>query len=141
MVLKLTSVLAEERDRADRPGLSIFDRAATAVQNTDFDSAQGDFLLFRCLVAHPWPERMAAQGMHSVRLPGLGRIFDLPGVYRRFERPVLDLWCRWSLRWLRKLSSMWLAANGACNLTSLPLWLMQLRFASTRHRRPSEPSV
>jgi hypothetical protein len=58
----VTSALAEERERAGRLGLSIFDRAATAVQNTDFDSDQGDFLLFRCLVAHPWPERMAAQG-------------------------------------------------------------------------------
>jgi hypothetical protein len=47
IVLKLTSALAEEREWAGRPGLSIFDRAATAVQNTDFDSAQGDFLLFR----------------------------------------------------------------------------------------------
>jgi hypothetical protein len=32
MVLKLTSVLAEERGRAGRLGLSIFDRAATAVR-------------------------------------------------------------------------------------------------------------
>jgi hypothetical protein len=113
MVLKLTSVLAEERVRAGRePDALLFDRAVAAVQSTDVDSAQGDFLLFRFLVAHPWPERMAAPEMHAVRL--LGRVFDLPGVYHRSERPTVDVWCRWSLRWLWKLSSIWLAANGVC---------------------------
>ncbi len=66
MALKLTSVLAEERGRAGcRSDESMFDRAATAIQNIDFYSDQGVFLLLRCLVAHPWPARMAAQRMTS----------------------------------------------------------------------------
>jgi hypothetical protein len=67
-------------------------------------------LLYRFLVAHPWCEDMAISHMRAVRL--LGRVFDLPGVYHRFERPVLDLWCRWSVRWLWRLSDAWHTANG-----------------------------
>ena len=79
------------------------------MRQVNFSSAQGDFLLYRSLVAHPWPERSALPHMRAVRL--LGRIFDLPGVYHRFERPALDTWTRWSLRWLWQLSNAWRAAN------------------------------
>jgi hypothetical protein len=50
-------------------------------------------------------------GMRVVRL--LGRVFDLPGVYHRFERPALDVWSRWSVRWLWRLSHVWKMATAA----------------------------
>ena len=70
----------------------------------------------RQLTLTPGPnasERMALPHMRAVRL--LGRVFDMPGVYHRFERPALDLsrWCRWSVRWLWKLSDSWRAAHNA----------------------------
>jgi hypothetical protein len=88
-------------------------RAARAARHADLNTAQGDFLMYRLLVAHSWPERMALphRDMRAVRL--LGRVFDMPGVYHRFERPALDLWCRWSVRWLWKLSDAWRAAHNA----------------------------
>lgn len=107
---KLSDVLLAERDRAGHDTSEdelLFCRAARAVRNLDFDTTQGDFVLYRFLVAQPWPERMAVPGpgMRAVRL--FGRVFDLPGVYHRFERPALDLWSRWSLRWLWRLSRAW----------------------------------
>jgi hypothetical protein len=86
---------------------SLTETPPLAVRNLDFDTTQGDFVLYRFLVAQPWPERMAVPGpgMRAVRL--FGRVFDLPGVYHRFERPALDLWSRWSLRWLWRLSRAW----------------------------------
>ena len=111
---KLLDVLLTERDRAGHDTESdelLFARAARAVRNLDFDTTQGDFVLYRFLVAQPWPERMAVPGpgMRVVRL--LGRVFDLPGVYHRFERPALDVWSRWSVRWLWRLSHAWRSAN------------------------------
>jgi hypothetical protein len=47
--------------------------------------------------------------MRAVRL--LGRMFDLPGMHHRFERPIADAWCRWSLYWLWGLSRVWFEAN------------------------------
>ena len=107
MVTKLTGILLTERDRAGHDtGVDeiLFDRAACAVRNLDFDTTQGDFILYRFLVAQPWPERMAVPGMRAVRL--LGRVFDLPGVFHRFE---LDTWSRW-LWWP---SHAWREANAA----------------------------
>ena len=99
-----------ERDRAGRVSdQRLFDCAIIAVRDAEFDSAQGDFLLYRFLVVHPWSERVAAPGMRAVRL--LGRVFDASGVFHRFERPCSDLWCRWSLRWLWRLSQAWKQAN------------------------------
>ena len=109
-------ILLAERDRAGRDvgtDQLLFSRADYAVRNLDFDTVQGDFVLYRFLVAQPWPERMAVPGpgMRAVRL--LGRTFDLPGVYHRFERPALDVWSRWSVRWLWRLSHAWRSANAA----------------------------
>ena len=107
----LIEVLRRERDRAGRaPHEELFADTTLAIQNVDFNSSEGDFLTFRFLIAHPWAERMATPGMRGVQL--LGRVFDLPGVYHRYERPALDLWCRWSLRWLWRLSHAWREANG-----------------------------
>ena len=111
-VLHLTDVMLDERERAgyenDEP---LFDRAAVAVRRAEFDSEQGDFLLYRFLVAQPWSERLAAPGMRAVRL--FGRVFDSSGVFHRFERPVADAWCRWSRKWLWRLSFAWKAVNAA----------------------------
>ena len=110
MVDKLMSVMLDERDRAGRDtDATLLDRAVAAIRGSDFDTEQGDFLLYRFLAAHPWSERVAAPGMRAVRL--LGRVFDLAGVPHRFERPVSDVWCRWSLKWLWQLSHAWRAAN------------------------------
>lgn len=110
LVYKLTTVLLRERDRAGHePEDNLLSRAARAVRRVELNSAEGDFLTYRFLLAHPWPERMALPHMRAVRL--LGRVFDLPGVYHRFERPAIDLWCRWSERWLWKLSVAWRVAN------------------------------
>jgi hypothetical protein len=110
LVLKLTDVMLAERDRAGRVSDELlFDRAVAAVRRADFDSEQGDFLLYRFLVAQPWSERLAAPGMRAVRL--FGRVFDSSGVFHRFERPVADVWCRWCRRWLWRLSFAWRAAN------------------------------
>ena len=112
LVLKLTDVMLAERDRAGRISDELlFDRATAAVRRADFDSEQGDFLLYRFLVAQPWSERLAAPGMRAVRL--FGRVFDSSGVFHRYERPVADVWCRWSRRWLWRLSFAWKAANAA----------------------------
>ena len=112
LVLKLTDVMLAERDRANRISDELlFDRATAAVRRADFDSEQGDFLLYRFLVAQPWSERLAAPGMRAVRL--FGRVFDSSGVFHRYERPVADVWCRWSRRWLWRLSFAWKAANAA----------------------------
>ena len=106
----LTATLRSERERARcEPEDRLFDRAARSLQRLDFNSTEGDFLLHRFLVVHPWPERMALPHMRAVRL--LGRAFDLPGVYHRFERPAADMWTRWSLRWLWRLSYAWRSAN------------------------------
>ena len=110
LVDKLTTVLRSERERAGRePEDRLLSRAAQAARRIDLNSVEGDFLTYRLLVAHPWPERMALPHMRVVRL--LGRVFDLPGVYHRFERPALDLWSKWSERWLWKLSNAWHRAN------------------------------
>ena len=111
-VSKLVDLLRRERERAGcEPEDHLLARAARAARHADLNTAQGDFLMYRLLVAHPWPERMALPHMRAVRL--LGRVFDMPGVYHRFERPALDLWCRWSVRWLWKLSNAWRAAHNA----------------------------
>jgi hypothetical protein len=47
-----------------------------AVGGAYFDSPEGYFIIYRVLVAQPWPERLADPGMRAVRL--LGRI-DPPG--------------------------------------------------------------
>jgi len=102
----LLRLLARERDRAGcEPEDRLFDRACRAMRRLDLDSSQGDFIIYRFLIAHPWSETMARPHMRCVRL--VGRIFDLPGVYHRFERPALDLWCRWSVRWIWQLSHAW----------------------------------
>ena len=102
----LLRLLARERDRAGcEPEDRLFDRACRAMRRLDLDSSQGDFIVYRFLIAHPWSETMARPHMRCVRL--VGRIFDLPGVYHRFERPALDLWCRWSVRWIWQLSHAW----------------------------------
>jgi len=109
-VPSLLRLLARERDRAGRePEDLLFDRARRAVRRADLNSHQGDFLIYRLLVAHPWPESTARPHMRVVRL--MGRAFDLPGVYHRFERPALDLWCRWSVRWIWQLSHAWREAT------------------------------
>ena len=106
----LTAVMASERDRAGRdPECALLRRVRRAAARLDFDSPEGDFVLYRLLVAQPWPERMACPGMRLVRL--LGRAFDLPGVPHRFERPLLDMWCRWSIGWLWALSRAWRSAS------------------------------
>ena len=105
----LTAIMATERDRAGRdPECALLRRVRRAAVQLDFDSPEGDFVLYRLLVAQPWSERMTCPGMRLVRL--LGRAFDLPGVPHRFERPLLDLWCRWSIRWLWALSRAWQSA-------------------------------
>jgi hypothetical protein len=109
-VASLTHVMARERAQAGRPPEDwLFRRIRRAICTVDFNSPEGDFILFRLLVAQPWSERLACPDMRAVRL--LGRAFDLPGVYHRFERPILDLWCRWSLRWLWSLSRTWQSVN------------------------------
>ena len=108
-VTKLARAIRNERARAGRDtAASLLSRARRAVHRVDFNTQEGDFLLYRCIVAHPWPERTALPHMRAVRL--LGRAFDLPGVYHRFERPALDVWTRWSLRWLWYLSQAWHSA-------------------------------
>ena len=80
----LISTMARERDRAGRePEHFLFRRIRRVTSTLDFNSTEGDFLLYRLLLAQPWPERVAGGGMRAVRL--LGRAFDLPGVYHRFE--------------------------------------------------------
>ncbi len=83
----------------------------SVVGGAHFDSPEGDFIIYRLLVAQPWPERLVDPGMRTVQL--LGRVFDLPGMYHRFERPIADAWCRWSLYWLWSLSRVWREANVA----------------------------
>ena len=110
LVTSLTTLMADERDRAGRrPEHLLFRRIRCAIKNLNFDSPEGDFVLYRLVVAQPWSERMACPGMRSVRL--LGRAFDLAGVYHRFERPILDQWSRWSKSMLWSLSRAW---RGAC---------------------------
>ena len=110
-VAALVNIMRRERDRADAElEDQLFDRASRAMRRVDLNSQEGDFLVYRFLIAHPWREDMALPHMRAVRL--LGRVFDLPGVYHRFERPALDVWCRWSIRWLWRLSDAWHTANG-----------------------------
>ena len=65
---------------AEREGASRRTTFSTArvLRRVNLDSAQGDFLLYRFHVAHPWPECAALPHMHADRL--LGRISNLPGV-------------------------------------------------------------
>jgi hypothetical protein len=112
-VASLTEVMARERERAGRPPEHwLFRRIRRAICNINFDTPEGDFILYRLLLAQTWPERLACPGMRAVRL--MGRAFDLPGVYHRFERPILDIWCRWCIQWLWSLSRTWQSAN-LCN--------------------------
>lgn len=109
-VPRLVDLMARERARAGHPPEALlFRRIRRTITNTEFDSPEGDFILYRLLVAQPWPERLAGHGMRAVRL--LGRTFDLPGMFHRFERPILDAWCRWSLNWLWALSRAWRLAK------------------------------
>ena len=110
VIVRFLATLRSERQRAGRePDDRLFDNAERALRRVDFNSPQGDFLLYRFLVVHPWTERMAQPHMLAARL--LGRVFDLPGVYHRFERPAADIWTRWGLRWLWQLSDAWRLAN------------------------------
>ena len=105
-VVSLTDTMARVRDRAGRePEDELFHRICEAANRIDFDSPEGDFILYRLAVAQPWAERLACPNMLLVRL--LGRAFDLPGVYHRFERPILDELSRWSLHALWSLSRAW----------------------------------
>jgi hypothetical protein len=111
LLVSLADVIERERERAGYERDSLLpDRVRRAITRLDFDSPEGDFLLYRLLVAHPWSERMACPGMPVVRL--LGNAFDRPGVFHRFERPVLDMWSRWSVRWLWELSRAWRVTRG-----------------------------
>jgi len=102
----LTTVIGEQRDHAGHTGHNfLLRRVRRAFGYVQFDSPDGDFLIFRLLLAQPWSERLADPGMRAVRL--LGRVFDLPGMFHRFERPIADVWCRWSLYWLWSLSRAW----------------------------------
>jgi len=110
LVTALTVLMARERSRAGREPMDLlFRRIRRAAATLDFDSPEGDFILFRLVVGQPWSERMACPGMRLTRL--LGRAFDLPGIYHRFERPAFDAWSRWSLRWLWGLSRAWREAH------------------------------
>ena len=110
LVTTLTVLMARERSRAGRePTDLLFRRIRRAAATLDFDSPEGDFILFRLVVGQPWSERMACPGMRLTRL--LGRAFDLAGIYHRFERPAFDAWSRWSLRWLWGLSRAWREAH------------------------------
>ena len=114
LVADLTEVMACERDRAGRlTGAEYFllRRIRRAITCVAFDTPEGDFIIYRLLLAQPWAERVSSPGMRAVRL--LGRAFDLPGVYHRFERPLLDVWCRWSNAWLWRLSRAWHMAHAA----------------------------
>ena len=111
LLVTLTVLLTRERNRAGRePDDWLFRRIRRAAADLDFETSEGYFVLYRLLLAQPWPESMATPGMRLARL--LGRAFDLPGIYHRFERPVLDTWSRWSLHWLRALSLAWRSAAG-----------------------------
>ena len=110
-MVALADVLERERERAGRePDHGFPDRVRQAVPSFDFDSPEGDFVLYRLLVAQPWSLRIAPPAMPLAHL--LGSAFDRPGVFHRFERPVLDIWSRWSVRWLWALSRAWRTANG-----------------------------
>jgi hypothetical protein len=112
LIVTLTRVIGTQRESAGHTGHSfLLRRVRRAVGGAHFDSPEGDFIIYRLLVAQPWPERLADPGMRTVRL--LGRVFDLPGMYHRFERPIADAWCRWSLYWLWSLSRVWREANAA----------------------------
>ena len=114
LIVTLTRVIGTQRESAgyNASGHSfLLRRVRRAVEGVQFDSREGDFIIYRLLVAQPWPERLADPGMRTVRL--LGRVFDLPGMYHRFERPIADAWCRWSLYWLWSLSRVWRDANVA----------------------------
>jgi hypothetical protein len=88
------SALAQ-RESAGHTGHSfLLRRIRRAVGGAHFDSPEGDFIIYRLFVTQPWPGRLADPGMRTNRL--LGRVFDLPGMYHRFERPIADAWCRWS---------------------------------------------
>ena len=109
LVSTLTVIMEQERDRAGRaPQHDLFRRIRRAMNSLDFDTPEGDFILYRLLLAQPWSERMACPGMHVVRL--MGRAFDLDGIYHRYERPLLDRWCGWSRHTLWSLSRAWFTA-------------------------------
>jgi len=109
LVSTLTVIMEQERDRAGRaPQYDLFRRIRRAMNSLDFDTPEGDFILYRLLLSQPWSERMACPGMHVVRL--MGRAFDLDGIYHRYERPLLDRWCGWSRHTLWSLSRAWFTA-------------------------------
>ena len=105
-VSSLTLIIARERENCGRePVDGLLHRIRCAAARLDFDSPEGDFVLFHLIAASPWSERVASPGMRLVRL--LGRAFDLPGIFHRYERPISDAWCYWSLRWVWSLSRVW----------------------------------
>ena len=105
-VSSLTLIIALERENCGRePVDGLLRRIRCAAARLDFDSPEGDFVLFHLIAAAPWSERVASPGMRLVRLLGLA--FDLPGIFHRYERPISDAWCYWSLRWVWSLSRVW----------------------------------
>ena len=84
--------MLDERERAGYDSDKLLsDRAAAAVQRAELDSKQGEFLLYRFLVAQPWSGRLAAPGMRAGRLSavcltlagsstGLNGLLQPPGV-------------------------------------------------------------
>ena len=105
-IIHLTHIIYAERYRAGHRGHGfLLRRVRRVTAGMDFYSIEGHFIIYRMLLAHPWSERLASPGMRCVRL--LGRVFDLPGIYHRYERPILDAWCRWSRYWLLLLSYAW----------------------------------
>ena len=113
----LCALIAQQRDDAGHTGHNpLLARARNAFASLVFDSPEGDFILYRLLVAQPWSERLSDPGMRAARL--FGRVLDLPGMFHRFERPIADAWCKWSLHWLRSLSRAWREASAPVNIVA-----------------------
>jgi hypothetical protein len=52
-----------QRERTDTTGKYLVRRSLRSVQ---FDFPEGDFIIYRLLVAQPWPERLADPSMRAV---------------------------------------------------------------------------
>lgn len=89
--------------------------AASAAQarglaaRTDWQSAEGRFVLFRLLAVAPWDAAAAPNPAEAPLASTLGGYFDATLVKPHRIRPLANAWVSWAGRWVERVTGAWFA--------------------------------